>query len=596
MASSSNPVDINNANLAELKSIPNIGEKRAGAIAKLREERGSLSLEDLKTMSTVPNTIWDPLVSEGVIVFRERVKQQEKTHLNVEDLSSQVSKLQAEILRQAKDIERRDIQIAQSEKDITARQKQLDSLEKTLTLEHEERLNKLQQKFQTELENTKSHYEKTISKTMTVKDDELALMKQRLVDQDSKWINKMQQLENKLKQLEDEKINREVDKLAPHGVYWKSSTNPTGCADTLQSKGPSPPKMSTFDGKNDWKPFFTQFNHISSRYKWSEEQKLDKLIECLRDKALKYFSSRPISDQKSLKKLSVKLDERFGKKDLPHIIRRQLQDVKQGSEETVEEFADKVLEMTTDGYPDTPEDCRQTVGIDAFLRGCYNKQAALIAMDKNPLTLDMATQYMKTAVTNQKLILDVRKSETRRVKFESSESESLSDMFIPEELAKEQDKDYDLYKIKTWLESGIKPSQKELSLSSPSVRYLWACESQLQIIDKRNRETVVHHDRIKLCQDLDYPGWVKRIRNKIFDENDKESKTSEESLNAALESEDKVSDIINLFNARDDASDILMHHQSASSDSNSADRTNQDITRGKRTRQRPKYLADFVQD
>lgn len=256
MASSSNPVDINNANLAELKSIPNIGEKRAGAIVKLRDERGSLSLEDLKTMSTVPNTIWDPLVSEGVIVFRERVKQQEKTHLNVEDLSSQVSKLQAEILRQAKDIERRDIQIAQSEKDITARQKQLDSLEKTLTLEHEERLNKLQQKFQTELENTKSHYEKTISKTMTVKDDELALMKQRLVDQDSKWINKMQQLENKLKQLEDEKINREVDKLAPHGVYWKSSTNPTGFADTLQSKGPSPPKMSTFDGKNDWKPHF----------------------------------------------------------------------------------------------------------------------------------------------------------------------------------------------------------------------------------------------------------------------------------------------------------------------------------------------------
>lgn len=39
-----------------------------------------------------------------------------KTHLNVEDMSSQLSKLQAEILRQAKGIERRDIQIAQSEK------------------------------------------------------------------------------------------------------------------------------------------------------------------------------------------------------------------------------------------------------------------------------------------------------------------------------------------------------------------------------------------------------------------------------------------------------------------------------------------------
>lgn len=41
-------------------------------------------------------------------------------------MSSQLSKLQAEILRQAKDIERRDIQIAQSEKDITAKQTLLD--------------------------------------------------------------------------------------------------------------------------------------------------------------------------------------------------------------------------------------------------------------------------------------------------------------------------------------------------------------------------------------------------------------------------------------------------------------------------------------
>lgn len=47
---------------------------------------------------------------------REFETTRKKTHLNVEDMSSQLSKLQAEILRQAKDIERRDIQIAQSEK------------------------------------------------------------------------------------------------------------------------------------------------------------------------------------------------------------------------------------------------------------------------------------------------------------------------------------------------------------------------------------------------------------------------------------------------------------------------------------------------
>lgn len=59
-------------------------------------------------------------MSEGACDCFQREREFEttrkKTHLNVEDMSSQLSKLQAEILRQAKGIERRDIQIAQSEK------------------------------------------------------------------------------------------------------------------------------------------------------------------------------------------------------------------------------------------------------------------------------------------------------------------------------------------------------------------------------------------------------------------------------------------------------------------------------------------------
>ena len=64
MASNSNPIDINNSSVGELKLIPNIGDKRAQAIVKLRDEKGSLTLEDLKSLTTIPSTIWDPLVSE----------------------------------------------------------------------------------------------------------------------------------------------------------------------------------------------------------------------------------------------------------------------------------------------------------------------------------------------------------------------------------------------------------------------------------------------------------------------------------------------------------------------------------------------------
>jgi hypothetical protein len=38
------------------------------------------------------------------------------------------------------------------------------------------------------------------------------------------------------------------------------------------------------------------------------------------------------------------------------------------------------------------------------VRGCSNKQTTLIAMDKNPATLDIAIQFIKSAITNQKFI------------------------------------------------------------------------------------------------------------------------------------------------------------------------------------------------
>jgi outer membrane phospholipase A len=62
--------------------------------------------------------------------------------------------------------------------------------------------------------------------------------------------------------------------------------------------GPPPPKMSVYDGKNYWKPYFLQFSTIGDRYKWSDEQRLYKLIECLRDKSLKCFSSKTTQVQK----------------------------------------------------------------------------------------------------------------------------------------------------------------------------------------------------------------------------------------------------------------------------------------------------------
>ena len=105
---------------------------------------------------------------------------------------------------------------------------------------------------------------------------------------------------------------------------------------------PQFPKLSTYDGTSDWKAYQLQFTHTATRFKWDDQQKIDNLLLCLRGKALKFFSTRQSSVQNNFTQMMEQLSRRFGNKELPNSIRRQLQDVKQTMEETIEEFAERV--------------------------------------------------------------------------------------------------------------------------------------------------------------------------------------------------------------------------------------------------------------
>jgi ribosomal protein S13 len=66
-------IDINKATLEELTSITGIGEKRAQKILNKKQEKESdLTLQNLKLMTGIPNTMWDPLIETGEIMIELR--------------------------------------------------------------------------------------------------------------------------------------------------------------------------------------------------------------------------------------------------------------------------------------------------------------------------------------------------------------------------------------------------------------------------------------------------------------------------------------------------------------------------------------------
>lgn len=296
--------------------------------------------------------------------------------------------------------------------------------------------------------------------------------RQEFKDVEEGQLKKFSMIEDELKQMKTSKIISE--KLAPDDIFqgrtttylqnpWLGSnkspvikessvTTSTSCSTTPNkpnviksdetkpttdnrnfqryNEGPSPPKLAVFDGKKEWKPYFMQFSHIANKYKWDKQQKLDKLIECLRDKALKFVSTRQEAVQKDFDLLTEKLNQRFGNKDLPHTIRRQLQEIKQLADESIEEFSEKIQEMAADGYINTPEHVIETISVDAFLKGCLDKKAALFAMEKNPSTIDQALQYVKSSIHNQKILLGYKKPEVKRVQFSEETNDEISQPMV----------------------------------------------------------------------------------------------------------------------------------------------------------------------
>lgn len=174
-------------------------------------------------------------------------------------------------------------------------------------------------------------------------------------------------------------------------------------------------KLPTYDGKVEWEPYFLQFSHIADRHAWSDRLRLDKFIESLRDKALKFFGSRTVAVRSNFSTLAHHMEKRFGDRDPPHMIRRQLQELKQDSDESLEEYAERAQEMAARGFTAFPEDLIQVMATDGFLRGLLDKRAALAAMDKNPDSLEIAVSFVKSAMTNQQLVLGNKRLDAKRV-------------------------------------------------------------------------------------------------------------------------------------------------------------------------------------
>ena len=79
----------------------------------------------------------------------------------------------------------------------------------------------------------------------------------------------------------------------------------------------------------NWNSFLFGFQIVADSYQWDDPMKLDRLLACMRDRALDYLRKRPLHILTSYAQLIHDLQRRYGQKDLPATSCKQLADIKQ---------------------------------------------------------------------------------------------------------------------------------------------------------------------------------------------------------------------------------------------------------------------------
>ena len=193
-------------------------------------------------------------------------------------------------------------------------------------------------------------------------------------------------------------------------------------------RAPPLPKLPTFHGKQpDWQGFLFQFRELARAGKWSTREKHDRLLACLKGKAVAYIQSRPRSERRDYYTLRDTLNKRYGLVELPTTVRRQLQSLKQEETETLDDFADRVLIKAAEGFPEVSDQVLQGLAVENFLRGCRDKAAAFTAAEQNPDTLNEAMQDLRSASANLKAFGRSSSVAVRQVTFKESDDSSGKD-------------------------------------------------------------------------------------------------------------------------------------------------------------------------
>jgi hypothetical protein len=165
------------------------------------------------------------------------------------------------------------------------------------------------------------------------------------------------------------------------------------------------PMSLKFDGKSNWKAFYAKFSRYAEVSEWTEGECREQLCWCLDGKASEYYALLvERNHDMAYKDLILKLEKRFGFRELPETAQVQFNNARQTPEELLEDWADRILSLATRAFRELPEKHMYQQAIVRFCQGAADKEAGSYASNIRPKNIEEAIDEMRWHQHNHQAI------------------------------------------------------------------------------------------------------------------------------------------------------------------------------------------------
>ena len=167
------------------------------------------------------------------------------------------------------------------------------------------------------------------------------------------------------------------------------------------------PKSLQYDGRENWDAFNVKFRRYAEVHNWTPRNCKDQLCFCLKGKASEFFATVTQKDADlTFEEIMTKLHKRFGIKEIPETARVKFNSLKQVNDESIEDWADRVLQLSIHAFPDLPDEYVNSQVIQRICHGAYDRDAGQFAANQPQVSVEATLDKIKSYQYNHKAIFE----------------------------------------------------------------------------------------------------------------------------------------------------------------------------------------------